>query len=507
MPNVSSFGTQTDNAIISGTVTDRRMVIPEVPPQGLMSVGPRQSPNYIKEPWNAQTSYVFYDVVKDGAGASYVATKPVVPAGTELTDEEFWFKWSDPDAQLNELQEIVKTYNARIAQNASAITAEVARATAAEDSKAPTNHASEETVYGVGNAVNYGHVKLADEDSPMTSDANAGIAATPKTVNDVKEAIDVKLNKIGTAVDSNGNAITKVLLIGDSYCDPAYPYYAFIKNTWWYKICTNLAKSGAGFSNQDNSFLMQLQKAPQESYSHVIVFGGNNDYTASQGQFHQYKSALYTAMLNFIKAAKEKFPNAQVIIAGPNMDPGETKSYAPENWKFLLQSAITDTPSCNTQYVDFPAGVAQSYFANFTSTSNFHPSASSAFHYWMTNFFNNVFAGGSRLDANFPINIPTSNTSVVTTTVHCSGHVFKMADATVSNLKSPINIYSSFTYQQPDTSPTLNKGFYAHVYKIESNNACKNIGLVFINNRPGVCKATYNISEQMTTTDSYLIVL
>lgn len=182
MPNVSSFGAQTDNAVVSGTVTDRQMVIPEVPPQGLMSIGPRQSPNYIKEPWNAQTSYVFYDVVKDGAGASYVATKPVVPAGTELTNEDYWFKWSDPNAQINELNEVVKTFNDRIAQNASAITAEVARATAAEATKAPTNHASEETIYGVGDAANYGHLRLADDATPMTSGANDGIAATPKMI-------------------------------------------------------------------------------------------------------------------------------------------------------------------------------------------------------------------------------------------------------------------------------------------------------------------------------------
>lgn len=182
MPNVSSFGAQTDNAVVSGTVTDRQMIIPEVPPQGLMSVGPRVTPNFIKEPWSKLRSYNFFDVVKDVAGSSYIAIKPVVPTNTELTDEEFWFKWSDPGAQLNELQEIVKTYNERISKNASAITAEVARATAAEATKAPVNHASEETVYGIGNAANYGHLKLADDDTPMTSDANAGIAATPKTV-------------------------------------------------------------------------------------------------------------------------------------------------------------------------------------------------------------------------------------------------------------------------------------------------------------------------------------
>jgi hypothetical protein len=35
MPNVSSFGAQTDNSVVQGTVTDRAMVIPDVPPQDL----------------------------------------------------------------------------------------------------------------------------------------------------------------------------------------------------------------------------------------------------------------------------------------------------------------------------------------------------------------------------------------------------------------------------------------------------------------------------------------
>lgn len=134
MPNVSNFGTQTDNAVVQGTVTDRAMVIPDVPPQGLMSVGPRVTPNFVKpREWNDQTTYHFFDAVKDGNGNAYVATKPVVPAGTKLSDENYWFLWADPDTRINELNEIVKTYNQRITQNADDIaqnTTDIAQNTA-----------------------------------------------------------------------------------------------------------------------------------------------------------------------------------------------------------------------------------------------------------------------------------------------------------------------------------------------------------------------------------------
>lgn len=133
MPNVSNFGAQTDNAVVQGTVTDRAMVIPDIPPQGLMSVGPRVTPNFVKPSlWSALTTYHFFDAVHDTAGSAYVATRPVVPAGTPLTDEDYWFLWADPDARFDELNETVKTFNARIKENKDAISQETVRATGAE---------------------------------------------------------------------------------------------------------------------------------------------------------------------------------------------------------------------------------------------------------------------------------------------------------------------------------------------------------------------------------------
>ena len=122
MPNVSSFGAQTDNSVVQGTVTDRAMIIPDIPPQGLMSVGPRVTPHFVNPSlWSALTTYHFFDAVHDAAGASYVAIKPEVPAGTELTDDSYWFLWADPNSQLADLSELVKTFNGRITENEASI--------------------------------------------------------------------------------------------------------------------------------------------------------------------------------------------------------------------------------------------------------------------------------------------------------------------------------------------------------------------------------------------------
>lgn len=58
-------------------------------------------------------------------------------------------------------------------------------------SRAPKNHASTLTTYGLGTSTNYGHVKLSDSIS-STSDINNGTAATPKAV---KSAYDLANGK------------------------------------------------------------------------------------------------------------------------------------------------------------------------------------------------------------------------------------------------------------------------------------------------------------------------
>ena len=335
MPNVSNFGAQTDNAVVSGTVTDRQMIIPDVPPQGLMSVGPRVTPNYIKEPWSALNSYVYFDVVRDVAGSSYIAIKPLVPAGTELTDEDYWFKWSDPNAQLNELEQIVKLYDGRISQNASAITAEEQRATAAEATKAPIDHASEETVYGVGNAVNYGHVKIADTG---TSDASASVAASPKYVSDVKTELTNKittdLNGYYTKDEADGLFVAKtvksdpiLVCVGDSIlagwsnenpkCIPAWDTYLGSALGFSEGNIYKHGIGGAGFdsdtkiADEVNTLKNNIESAGRnlEDVSIVVIGAGINDVINNRSA-STVKSGANLAVTNACNA----FPNAEIHI-------------------------------------------------------------------------------------------------------------------------------------------------------------------------------------------------
>ena len=50
--------------------------------------------------------------------------------------------------------------------------------------KAPTSHASTATTYGIGNASNYGHVKVSDNYTSSAGAAAAGVSASSKAVHD-----------------------------------------------------------------------------------------------------------------------------------------------------------------------------------------------------------------------------------------------------------------------------------------------------------------------------------
>lgn len=120
MPNVISFGASTDNAVVNGTLKDRMPINPINAPTGMQVIGPRVTFNFIEEAWSKDNSYQYYDVVQID-GNSYVARQNV-PTGIDITNADYWFHWADPNAQFNELQNIVNSFENRLSKVEDAIT-------------------------------------------------------------------------------------------------------------------------------------------------------------------------------------------------------------------------------------------------------------------------------------------------------------------------------------------------------------------------------------------------
>lgn len=195
-------------------------------------VGARYVPLFA-EPleWDNTKTYEPLTIVYNN-GNSYTS-RQYVPVGIEITNTRYWSLTGNYNAQIEQYRVEVQQYDARITANDTAIKAEVERATAAEASKAPTSHASDTTAYGVGSGTNYGHVRLAVASTPATSDATAGVAATPKVVND---AVAAASNKLQTSIDTiegdvaelkaqtdKGETIKSLYIIGDSYLEGYNP--------------------------------------------------------------------------------------------------------------------------------------------------------------------------------------------------------------------------------------------------------------------------------------------
>lgn len=112
MPNITSFTASTDNATVSGTLTDKELQVPEAVPSGRIAIGPRVTFNFITEEWNKANTYQYYDVVQV-SGNSYIARQNV-PTGIEITNTHYWIHWADPNAQFQELYNIVMSFKETI---------------------------------------------------------------------------------------------------------------------------------------------------------------------------------------------------------------------------------------------------------------------------------------------------------------------------------------------------------------------------------------------------------
>lgn len=276
--------------------------------------------------WDENTAYEPLTIVYNG-GNSYTS-RQYVPTGTPLTNTDFWALTGNYNAQIEQYRDEVQTFDARIAQNTngvaknvSDIASETARATAAEAGKAPNNHASETTTYGVGNAVNYGHVRLASVDTPTTSGANDGIAATPSTVKSLVNDLETKMNAVlVNKADKNEFTGKTLVTIGDSIMygtgtvDPAtqsiHAQIASMLNMTVY----NYAENNAGFTTNGSgsrkaNYLAQLTAARTEhpDADVIVISGGCNDATTDND--------VYTAAVAAFQYAHANFPGAKIFAA------------------------------------------------------------------------------------------------------------------------------------------------------------------------------------------------
>lgn len=120
MANIKTVSVENDVSRATTTLTDKMPTLPLDGPQGRRAIGPRVTFHFISDPWSSANTYESYDVVQV-EGVSYVAIQPV-PTGIHLDNTQYWFKWSEPNAQWADLLATVQSFNGRISENTANIT-------------------------------------------------------------------------------------------------------------------------------------------------------------------------------------------------------------------------------------------------------------------------------------------------------------------------------------------------------------------------------------------------
>lgn len=260
MPNTKTVSVENDFSTAKTTLSDKMPAVPLAGPQGMKAIGPRVTFNFISEPWSDDNTYDGYDVVQV-AGVSYVAIKPV-PTGIQLDNGEYWFKWSEPNAQWQDLMDTVATFDARIED--------------ANDKSADAMSAA-----SVANLSKKGFTKQHIfwlTDSWGTYPGTAG--GSSQFEYQVSELLNATPHV--SAVSNRG-------YIAQGADGKSFPQFL----TDWY----NENHGQPGFEWMD-------------TLGYLVVYGSINDYPNTI-------ATVTKAVENFVSTARELFPNTEIILIPP----------------------------------------------------------------------------------------------------------------------------------------------------------------------------------------------
>lgn len=204
MSENKDFSAEAGSAKVVGTVSSTDIAEPVAPPLGMRAVGPRITFHFAGE-WNAETSYVLYDVVRVN-GTSYIANKISIAKGVnpETDNNVHWVKWNDPNAQVELLQQTVNGFDARITE------AETEAMNAAGDA-AEAKKASAENATAISNETT--RAKSAEETNATAIEAESARATAAEGANSAELAA---LKAIAVTATSETNAAKINQIIADS---------------------------------------------------------------------------------------------------------------------------------------------------------------------------------------------------------------------------------------------------------------------------------------------------
>lgn len=153
--------------------------------------------------------------------------------------------------------------------NISNLTSRVANVEANLNDKAPTDHSSAATTYGIGNASRYGHVLLTDD--LVDSDAALGAAATPKLVKSVSDSLVTTANGLAT--------LTERVTTAEGTIEEHTSGLATVNNSLTTLTSTVAGKAPTSHASTNTTYGI----GTASNYGHVKLVDSNSSAAAASG--------------------------------------------------------------------------------------------------------------------------------------------------------------------------------------------------------------------------------
>lgn len=271
--------------------------------------------------WSDSTDYEQLTVVVYN-NTGYISLKSV-PAGTAITNTEYWqpiFDMSVIMDDLDELQTLIEAADADIDDLQTAVSA--LQEDVGELVTGLSGVADRVTSLETDNTTNKAQIQDNKDDIASLKNRTSDL----ETDNTNNKSNITNLQTRTTAIENTmvkNNKSKHLLYLGDSY------------STYWnnqlfneiannmgipYAQCHNVSVSGAAFVDQNNSFLSQVQNyaGNRNEITDILVVGGINDALLAYDSYSNVypdTSALQTAIRNFVTYCNNNYPNAQIHFA------------------------------------------------------------------------------------------------------------------------------------------------------------------------------------------------
>lgn len=266
----------------------------------------------------------------------------------------------------------------------------------------------------------------------------------------------------------NNNVLTDFVVIGDSYT-------AFSNSTWAEDLEQQLhltlhkhATSSMGYAHsvEGNTFLDLLDWSDTSFYNkvkYVICYGGINDYD-------QTRANIESAVVAFVNKAKTNFPNAQIILVGPQCDATQFASRRLVKERVAIERGAMRT---GVAYVNAQNWLLNTTF-NYTETyasDRLHPSelGYKIITGKMLGIINNICESDVDLKLSFNSGFSGNlRTTKEKTHTHFSAKITGTFTGGAYNI--PIKIDGSIMENNANLDGFLTRDEYFPVYKLDANN-------------------------------------